>query len=128
VAPGLLAGAAAVFGALTIATAIAPSALLATVALVPVGAASVVFAASVNSFLQLAVAPPMRGRVMALYSIVFLGSTPIGGPLMGWIAGAAGPRTALALGGAVAIGGALWARAAFAAWGPAPSADGARLG
>jgi len=45
---------------------------------------------------------------------VFLGSTPIGGPLMGWIAGAAGPRAALALGGAVAIGAALWARAAFA--------------
>jgi len=74
----------------------------------------VVFAASVNSFLQLAVAPEMRGRVMALYSVVFLGSTPIGGPLMGWIAGAAGPRAALALGGLVAIAAAAWARAAFA--------------
>jgi MFS family permease len=81
---------------------------------VPVGAASVVFAASVNSFLQLAVAPHMRGRVMALYSVVFLGSTPIGGPLMGWIAGAAGPRAALALGGLVAVGAGVWAHAAFA--------------
>lgn len=87
---------------------------LAAVALVPVGAASVVFAASVNSFLQLAVAPQMRGRVMALYSVVFLGSTPIGGPLMGWIAGTAGPRTGLALGGLVAIAAAIWARGAFA--------------
>jgi len=87
---------------------------LAALALVPVGAASVVFAASVNSFMQLAVAPQMRGRVMALYSVVFLGSTPIGGPLMGWIASAASPRLALALGGLVAIAAAAWARAAFA--------------
>ena len=94
---------------------------LAALALVPVGAASVVFAASVNSFLQLAVAPHMRGRVMALYSVVFLGSTPIGGPLMGWIAGAAGPRAALALGGLVALGAAAWARTAFARVGLAES-------
>jgi MFS family permease len=114
VRPALLAGASAVFGALVVASACAPSTALAAAALVPVGAASVVFAASVNSFLQLAVAPHMRGRVMALYSVVFLGSTPIGGPLMGWIAGAAGPRVALALGGVVAVGAAVWAQAAFA--------------
>ncbi|HEX4807248.1 MAG TPA: MFS transporter [Conexibacter sp.] len=112
--PGLLAGASAVFGALVLSAAAAPSIALAVVALVPVGAASVVFAASVNSFLQLAVAPQMRGRVMALYSVVFLGSTPIGGPLTGWLAGAAGPRVALAAGGVVALGAAVWARAAFA--------------
>jgi len=120
--PALLAGAAAVFGALVLATAAAPSATLAALMLVPVGAASVTFAASVNSFLQLAVAPEMRGRVMALYSVVFLGSTPIGGPLMGWIAGGAGPRVALALGGLVALGAAAWARAAFARAGMAESA------
>jgi MFS family permease len=114
VRPALLAGAAAAFGALVIAAAAAPNVALAAVALVPVGAASVIFAASVNSFLQLAVAPHMRGRVMALYSIVFMGTTPIGGPLMGWIAGTAGPRTALALGGLVALGAAVWARATFA--------------
>jgi len=114
VRPTLLAGAAAAFGALVVAAALAPSTAVAALALVPVGAASVVFAASVNSFLQLAVAPHMRGRVMALYSVVFLGSTPIGGPLMGWIASAAGPRTALALGGLIALGAAAWARAAFA--------------
>jgi len=114
VRPALLAGASAAFGALVLAAAAAPTLAVAALALVPVGAASVVFAASVNSFLQLAVAPHMRGRVMALYSVVFLGSTPIGGPLMGWIAGAAGPRAALALGGLVALGAAAWARAAFA--------------
>jgi MFS family permease len=112
--PALLAGAAAAFGTLVVAAALAPTIALAALALVPVGAASVVFAASVNSYLQLAVAPPMRGRVMALYSVVFLGSTPIGGPLMGWIAGTAGPRVALALGGLIALGGAAWARTAFA--------------
>ena len=114
VRPAFLASAAAAFGGLVVAAAAAPGIAFAAVALVPVGAASVIFAASVNSFLQLAVAPHMRGRVMALYSIVFMGSTPIGGPLMGWIAGTAGPRAALALGGLVALGAAVWARATFA--------------
>jgi MFS family permease len=114
VPPAVLAGAALIFGALTLGLAAAPSVALAAAALVLVGAASVAFAASVNSSLQLAVAPSMRGRVMALYSVVFLGSTPIGAPLMGWLASAAGPRAALALGGLVAIGAGLVARAAFA--------------
>ena len=57
----------------------------------PLGAVTVTFAAGVNSSLQLAAAPAMRGRVMALYSVVFLGSTPIGAPLVGWLAEAAGP-------------------------------------
>ena len=63
------------------------------------GAAAVTFAATINSSLQLAVAPEMRGRVMALYSVVFLGSTPIGGPLAGWLSEAYDPRFALLLAG-----------------------------
>ncbi len=114
VRPSLLVSAALAFGALMLALSSAPTELLAAIALVPVGAASVAFSASVNSALQLAVAPAMRGRVMALYSVVFLGSTPIGAPLMGWLANAAGPRVAFALGGAVAIAAGLGARAAFA--------------
>ena len=55
------------------------------------------FAAGINSMLQLAAAPEMRGRVMALYAIVFLGSTPIGGPLVGWLSEATGPRAGLVL-------------------------------
>ena len=80
------------------------------VLLAAVGAASVTFAAGINSSLQLAAAPEMRGRVMALYSVVFLGSTPIGGPLAGWMSGAFGPRSALVLAGIAAlVGGAvLW--------------------
>jgi MFS family permease len=63
------------------------------------GAATVTFAASTNSYLQLEVRPDMRGRVMALYSIVFLGSTPIGGPLTGWLSEQYDPRVALVLAG-----------------------------
>jgi MFS family permease len=66
-------------------------------ALVLLGAAAVTFAATVNSSLQLAVSPHMRGRVMALYSVVFLGSTPLGGPLAGWLSQTYDPRYALLL-------------------------------
>ena len=66
------------------------------------------FAAGVNSTLQLAVAPAMRGRVMALYSVVFLGSTPIGAPLVGWLAEVAGPRAGMALGATAALAAAGW--------------------
>lgn len=75
------------------------------------GASAVTFAAAINSTIQLAVAPEMRGRVMALYSVVFLGSTPIGGPLVGFISEAADPRVALALAslsGLMAAAGAWW--------------------
>ena len=72
------------------------------------GAAAVTFAATINSTLQLAVAPEMRGRVMALYSVVFLGSTPIGGPLTGWLAETYDPRVALLLAGVTGLS-AAWA-------------------
>jgi hypothetical protein len=55
----------------------------------------------------------MRGRVMSLYSIVFMGSTPIGAPLVGWLAQAASPRAGLALGGAAALVAAAGARIAY---------------
>ena len=74
----MLAGAAIGFGALALLAAGAPSLGLEMLVLAPLGAASVTLAASVNSALQLASEPEMRGRVMALYSVVFLGSTPIG--------------------------------------------------
>jgi MFS family permease len=99
----LLVGSSGLFGVLILLLAIAPTLELAAAVLVPLGAASVTFAAGVNSALQLAVAPEMRGRVMALYSMVFLGSTPIGGPLSGWLAEAWSPRAALVVGGVAAI-------------------------
>jgi MFS family permease len=113
VSPGLLVGSSAALGGLTLVAAAAPTFSLAALALVPLGASSVTFAAGVNSALQLAVEPAMRGRVMALYSVVFLGSTPIGGPLVGWLAGTAGPRAGLILGGAGALLAGVAAQAAF---------------
>jgi MFS family permease len=108
--PTLLAGAAVAFGGFSLAAAGAPTLGTEFLVLAGVGAASVTFSAGINSSLQLAAAPEMRGRVMALYSVVFLGSTPIGGPIAGWLAGAAGPRSLLVLAGIAAlVGGAvLW--------------------
>ncbi len=107
VSPRLLAGASAAFGVLSLGAAAAPTLATELIVLAGTGAASVTFAAGINSTLQLNAAPEMRGRVMALYSIVFLGSTPIGGPICGWLAEVAGPRSALVLAGAAAILGAV---------------------
>jgi MFS family permease len=103
VSPALLAGSAALFGIAQLAAALAPVLAVQLAILVPLGAASVTFAAGVNSSLQLAAGDALRGRVMALYSVVFLGSTPIGAPVVGWLAEVAGPRAGLALGGAAAL-------------------------
>jgi predicted MFS family arabinose efflux permease len=109
----LLVSAAALFGIAQLAAAAAPTVEMQALALVPLGAASVTFAAGVNSSLQLAAAGELRGRVMALYSVVFLGSTPIGAPAIGWLAEHAGPRAGLVVGAVAALGTALYARVAF---------------
>jgi predicted MFS family arabinose efflux permease len=113
VSPGLLVGAALSLGAVELGVAGAPTLALQAAALVPLGALTVTFATGVNSTLQLAVDPALRGRVMALYSIVFLGSTPIGSPIVGWLAQIAGPRAGLLLGALAALAAGLAARAAF---------------
>ncbi len=64
-----------------------------------VGWASVSFIAIGNSTIQLASEPSMRGRAIALWQVAFQGTTPIGGPLIGWIIDLGGPRTGLAVGG-----------------------------
>jgi MFS family permease len=114
VGPRLLVAAALGFGAAALLAAAAPTLPLELAALVPLGAASVTLAAGINSSLQLAAEPAMRGRVMALYSIVFLGSAPIGGPIAGWLGGAIDPRAGLVLAGGAALVAALAARTAFA--------------
>jgi MFS family permease len=101
--PRRLALGSAAFGLASIAVAFAPTLLSELVLLVPMGFVSMVFMITGNSTLQLTSRPDMRGRVMALYGIVFLGSTPIGGPIAGWAAEQLGPRWALALGGAIAV-------------------------
>ena len=113
VGPRLLIGASLGFGTAALLAALAPSLPLEILALVPLGAASVTFAAGINSSLQLAAEPAMRGRVMALYSMVFLGSTPIGGPLTGWLSQSIDPRAGLVLAGAAGLTAAFGARVAF---------------
>lgn len=106
--PRLIAAAALAFGAFALFAAVAPGLIVEVAALIALGAAAVTFAASINSSLQLSVAPHMRGRVMALYSVVFLGSTPIGGPLAGWLSEAYSPRVALLLAASAGLS-AAWA-------------------
>jgi MFS family permease len=91
------------FGVLLGAVAAAPTLALALAGLVLMGAASTSFTATTNSLLQLAAPTPVRGRVMALWSVVYLGSTPVGGPIVGWVSENAGPRAGLALGAAATL-------------------------
>ncbi|MCW3020587.1 MAG: transporter, partial [Solirubrobacterales bacterium] len=67
------------------------------------GGASISFMATGNSTLQLSAAPDMRGRVMSLWFVAFQGSTPIGGPIVGWVMAQAGARAGLGLGGATCL-------------------------
>jgi MFS family permease len=113
VSPRLIVAAALAFGTAELLVAAAPSLPSQLLFLIPLGAASVTFAAGINSSLQIAVEPALRGRVMALYSVVFLGSTPIGAPLVGWLAQAAGPRVGLLAGAVAALGAGVVAHYAF---------------
>ncbi|MGI8762041.1 MAG: MFS transporter [Jatrophihabitantaceae bacterium] len=71
--------------------------------LVPTGLAMLTLTTAANSSVQLGVEPTMRGRVMALYLVCFMGGTPIGAPVVGWLAGVAGPRWGLLGGGAICL-------------------------
>ena len=108
-----LIGSSLAFGIFCLATAAAPTITVAALLVVPLGAASVSFAAGINSTLQLAAAPAMRGRVMALYGMVFLGSTPIGGPITGLLSEVWDARAALVMAGASALLAAAGAALAF---------------
>jgi MFS family permease len=99
----LQAGAAIALGAFLALAAVAPTLHFELVAMLPIGVASTAFIAMSNSLLQLGAAPQMRGRVMGLFAVVFLGTTPIGGPLMGWIAEHLGPRSAMAIAAGVTV-------------------------
>jgi MFS family permease len=78
--------------------ALAPNLGLELVALALVGWASISFMATGNATLQLAADPTMRGRVMSLWFVAFQGSTPIGGPIIGWVMAEAGARAGLGVG------------------------------
>jgi MFS family permease len=92
-----------VFGLLTVASGLMPGYVSFAVLLVPTGAAALIFSVANNSFVQLGADPQMRGRVMALYFMCFLGGTPVGAPLIGWISEHLGAPWGLILGGTVCV-------------------------
>jgi MFS family permease len=98
-----LVGSAVVFGLFTIAAGLMPTYLSFALMLVPTGAAALIFSVANNSFVQLGVDPQMRGRVMALYFMCFMGGTPVGAPLIGLISEHLGAPWGLILGGAVVV-------------------------
>lgn len=107
----LISGSGLVFGAAVLGAGLAPSYGVELGLLVAVGLTSMVLMASTNSHLQLSSDGAMRGRVMALYAVVFLGSTPIGGTLAGWAVGAFGVRETMIAAGVIAV-----ASSAVALW------------
>jgi len=90
---------AAALGAALLIAAVAPTEAWMAVALVPVGALAVFFGSTANAHMQVWTAPHFRGRVMALYTVLTLGSTVIGGPLVGWISQHWSPRVGLGVAG-----------------------------
>ena len=90
-------------GASLVGAALAPSLLAELAVLVVVGMAMITFQATANSYLQLSSQPALRGRVMALYVTVFLGTTAIGAPIVGYVAQQLGPRAGLLVGAAAAL-------------------------
>ncbi|WP_017538687.1 MFS transporter [Nocardiopsis halophila] len=91
------------FGATEVVAALAPGYAWFTLALLPMGIAFLTFTATQNAFFQLSVDPQLRGRVMSMYMLVFLGMAPIGAPIVGVLADTLGPRVSLATGGAVTL-------------------------
>ena len=91
------------FTVATAAAALAPTYALFALALVPCGLAALTALTTANALVQVSVDPAVRGRVMALYMAIFLGGTPIGAPLIGWLGDWAGPRWTIAV-GSMAVG------------------------
>ncbi|OQQ37388.1 MFS transporter [Prescottella equi] len=96
-------GAAVGFGVLETAIGLVPSYVAVIVLLVPTGALVLTFSTAAMSILQMSVPSEMRGRVMGMYMLAFLGGTPLGSPLLGWLADAFDPRAPLVIGGAVSL-------------------------
>ncbi|MFN8034418.1 MAG: MFS transporter [Acidimicrobiia bacterium] len=91
------------FGALMTVASLSPTLPVLMLLLVPTGFAGMAFLSMANSSLQLRAAPQMRGRVGALFGVAFLGTTPIGAPIVGWVAEQFGPRSGLVVGGVAAL-------------------------
>ncbi|MFG2604043.1 MFS transporter [Streptomyces sp. NPDC048514] len=97
----VLIAAALAFGALEIVAAVAPSYWLFALLMVPIGIFGLTVNVTANTAVQMATDPAMRGRVMALFMMVFMGGTPLGAPVVGWVTDTYGPRVGFVLGGIV---------------------------
>ncbi|WP_107309200.1 MFS transporter [Streptomyces sp. TP-A0356] len=97
----VLIAAAALFGALEIVAAGAPSLWLFSLLMVPIGIFGLTVNVTANTAVQMGTDPAMRGRVIALFMMVFMGGTPLGAPVVGWITDAYGARVGFAAGGLV---------------------------
>ncbi|MEO7010168.1 MAG: MFS transporter [Caldimonas sp.] len=106
----LLIGGAALFGVGCAVAAVMPSYIYFAAVLVVIGLASQTFMVGANSTVQIGSDPALRGRVMAIYLAIALGSTPLGAPIVGWVADAFGPRWALAVAAAAGLAAALVGR------------------
>jgi MFS family permease len=95
---GVAVAAAAAFGLACIGAALSFNAVSFAVALVIVGATSLTMMNTANAYVQTTTEPSIRGRVMAIYLALFAGGTPIGAPVVGWVANVLGPRWALGIG------------------------------
>ncbi|MEU0596713.1 MFS transporter [Streptomyces sp. NPDC006393] len=99
----VLIAAAAAFGTLEVVAALAPSYWLFALLMAPIGVFGLTVNVTANTAVQMATDPAMRGRVMALFMMVFVGGTPLGAPVVGWVTDAYGARTGFALGGAISL-------------------------
>lgn len=108
--------ASAAFGAAMVLLAASPSLPVAFPLGFLVGVASISFLTTSTAIVQMKAEPSMRGRVLALQAILFLGSTPIGGPILGAVCDLWGPRAGLVLGGVAGLGAAAWGRVALRRW------------
>ncbi|MCW3158416.1 MFS transporter [Micropruina sonneratiae] len=95
----LIVGALAAFSLACLLLALVPSYTWFAVLLIPAGFTSLTVMTAANASVQLATTPVMRGRVMALYQAIFLGGTPLGAPVIGWVGDVWGPRWTLVIGG-----------------------------
>jgi len=96
-------GAALAFGAVEIAAGLMPSYLTFALLTPLLGLTALTMITSANTFMQLHTEPGMRGRVMALYMMIFMGGTPLGAPLVGWVGETFGARWTLILGGGLTM-------------------------
>ncbi|MFF1282285.1 MFS transporter [Streptomyces sp. NPDC058299] len=97
----VLIGAALAFGALETVASVAPGYWLFALLMVPIGVCGLTVNVTANTAVQMATDPAMRGRVMALFMMVFMGGTPLGAPVVGWLTDTYGARIGFAAGGVV---------------------------